>query len=255
VTRSSSAALAVAIVVALVACGHDSRARADQAGADSIIPLAGAGAPATAFPAPRRRVAPITAASWSSEASRDASGEADTVMNALGIGPGARVADIGAGSGYYTVRLSRRVGPTGHVYAQDVTPAYLKDLAARIHREGLANVTLGRGDPHDPRLPPGSVDFALLVYMYHEIEQPFGLMYNLAPALRPGGRVAIVDVDRETWARGTPRTLLACELGAMGYQEVMFRRLQDGAYLAVFQPPAPNARPNPGDIDVSRCSG
>jgi SAM-dependent methyltransferase len=243
----------VALGLTVTACGQDSRARADQSEADSVVPLAAAGAPAQAFAAPRRRVAPITAESWSSEESRDAAGEADTVMNVLGIGAGSRVADIGAGSGYYTVRLSRRVGPTGRIYAQDVVPEYLHDLAARVRRERLDNVILGRGDPHDPRLPAGSVDVALLVNMYHEVEQPFGLMYNLAPALRPDGRVAIVDIDRETWAHGTPRSLLACELAALGYEEVMFRRLADGAYLAVFRPPPPGALPDPDDIDVNRC--
>ena len=245
---------AVALALSVIACGRDSRASADESAADSFPALGPAGAPVEAFPAPRRRVAAITAATWSNEAARDSAGEADTVMRVLGIGPGTRVADIGAGSGYYTVRLSRRVGPTGRVYAQDVVPEYLHDLALRVRRERLDNVTLGRGDPHDPRLPPASVDVALLVYMYHEVEQPFGLMYNLAPALRSGGRVAIVDIDRETWAHGTPRTLLACELAALGYEEVTFRRLDDGAYVAVFRPPSPGALPDPGDLDVSRCA-
>ena len=244
----------VAVGIVLTACGQDSRARAVQTKADSILPFAPKGSPAEAFPAPRRRVASITAEVWSDEASRDAAGEADTVMSALGIGPGSRVADIGAGSGYFTSRLARRVGPSGRVYAEDIVPEVLQVLAARVRREKLDNVTLGRGDPHDPRLPPRSVDVALLVNMYHEVDQPFGLMYNLAPALRPGGRVAIVDLDRETWAHGTPRSLLACELAAVGYEEVMFRRLADGAYLAVFRPPTPGALPDPDDIDVNRCA-
>jgi SAM-dependent methyltransferase len=254
VSHPHAPTLAFALALALAACGHDSGARADQAGADSVVPLAPAGTRAEAFPAPRRRVAPITADIWSNEASRDAAGEADTVMNALGIGPGWRVADVGAGSGYFTARLARRVGPSGRVYAEDIVPEVLRVLAARVRRERLDNVSVGRGDPHDPRLPPRSVDVALLVNMYHEVEQPFGLMYNLVPALRPGGRVAIVDSDRETWAHGTPRSLLACELAAVGYEEVMFRRLTDGAYLAVFRPPTAGALPDPDDIDVSRCA-
>jgi ubiquinone/menaquinone biosynthesis C-methylase UbiE len=112
--------------------------------------------------------------------------QAERVMNLLGVKPGLRVADIGAGSGYYTVRLAGRLGATGHVFAEDVVPEYLERLARRVANEGLAGrVTIVRGDPHDPRLPPGSVDLALLVHMYHEVQQPYGLLWNLRPALRP----------------------------------------------------------------------
>ena len=86
------------------------------------------------------------------------------------------VADLGAGSGYHTVRLARALGPDGRVLAQDVTPSYLAGLEKRVRREGLRNVTLGLGDPHDPRLPPHSVDAAILAHMYHEIEQPFAFL-------------------------------------------------------------------------------
>ena len=158
-------------------------------------------------------------------------------------GPGAMpsmvVADIGAGNGYYAVRLSRRVGPTGRVLAQDVVPAYLAELRQRVVQEGLANVTIGLGDPHDPRLPPQSVDLALMVHMYHEIQQPFGEMENLLPALRPGARVAIIDTTRATQYHGTPPALLDCELQAVGYRRVDTLPMENGTeYLAVFEPPA-----------------
>jgi SAM-dependent methyltransferase len=251
--RGAGGARALLIaVVGLAACERDPAAEAKETTA--IVPLAPAGAPATLFPAPARRVAPIIAAQWASEATRDAAGEADSVMRVLDIRPGTRVADVGAGSGYYTVRIARRVGPEGHVYAQDVVPQYLAELAERVRRERLTNVTVSLGDPHDPRLPPGSVDVALLVHMYHEVEEPFGLLHNLAPAIRPGGRVAIVDLDRDTWAHGTPRLLLACEMALAGYVEREFRRLPEGAYVAVFDAPAPQARPAPGRIDPRRCA-
>ncbi len=105
------------------------------------------------------------------------------------------VADIGAGSGYHTVRLARALGPTTRIYAQDVMPNYLADLERRVRDEGLGSVTLGLGDPHDPRLPPDSLYAAILVHMYHEIEQPFAFLYNLVPARKPGARVGIVDLD------------------------------------------------------------
>ena len=139
-------------------------------------------------------------------------------MDLLGVRPGMAVADIGAGAGYYAVRLSRRVGPGGRVVAQDVEPKYLEGLRRRVAREKLGNVALALGEPHDPRLPPRSVDLALLIHMYHEIAQPFGLLANLAPALRPGGRVAVLDVDGPIERHGTPRALLLCELAAAGYR-------------------------------------
>ena len=123
--------------------------------------------------------------------------------------------------------------------AQDVRPDYLAGLQRRVAREGLGNVALGLGDPHDPRLPPASADLVLLVHMYHEIEQPFGLLHNLLPALRPGARVAILDANRATPHHGTPPDLLRCELEAVGYREAAFHWLAERTeYLAVFEPPA-----------------
>ena len=206
--------------------------------------LAPPGAPASSFPAPGRPVAGIVTDIWRDEQSRDRAGEAERVMNLLGVKPGLAVADIGAGSGYYTVRLARRVRPTGHVFAEDVVPEYLERLARRVGSEGLANwVTLVRGDPHDPRLMPGSIDIALLVHMYHEVEQPYGLLWNLRPALRPGARVAVIDARKQTEVHGTPPDLLRCELAAVGYRQIAFYDLQERSYLAVFVPLEPQEVP------------
>ncbi len=150
------------------------------------------------------------------------------------------MADIGAGSGYYTVRLARRVEPKGHVFAEDVVPEYLERLARRVAGEGLNSlVTLVHGDPHDPRLPPGSLDLALLVHMYHEVQQPYGLLWNLRPALRAGARVAVIDARKQTEAHGTPPDLLRCEFAAVGYRQTAFYDLQESTYLAVFALPSP----------------
>lgn len=213
-------------------------------------PLAPPGAPAEAFPKPDRPVAEIVAPRWSSEAERDRAGEFTEVARGMGVKPGETVADIGAGSGYYVVRLSPLVGPGGRVLAEDVTPDYLAALEARV--KGLANVTVVRGEPHDPRLPPNSVDAAILVHMYHEITQPFGLLHNLAPAMRPGGRVGIVDADDVPSRHGTPPALLRCELKAAGYRETGFHPLKGGAYLAVFAAPAPDRQPAPESIRPCR---
>jgi len=208
--------------------------------------LAPPGVPASAFPAAARQVAGIVTDTWRDEQSRDRAGEADRVMRLLGVKPGLEIADIGAGSGYYTIRLARRVRPQGHVYAEDVVPDYLGRLARRVSGEGLTgSVTIVRGEPHDPRLPAGSLDLALLVHMYHEVAQPYGLLWNLRPALRPEARIAVIDARKETASHGTPPGLLKCELAAVGYRQTAFYDLQENTYLAVFtpvdRPPSPDA--------------
>lgn len=192
-------------------------------------------APAGRFPTPDRPVAAIVSPEYSDEPTRDRHREAERVMDRLGIQPGTRVADVGAGLGYYTVRLARR---RAKVYAQDVSAEYLGQLADRLRRDGVPDVTLVQGTPGDPQLPPASVDVAILSHMYHEITSPYEFLYNLHAALAPGGRVAIIDVDKPTRDHGTPPRLLRCELAAVGYRQVDFTALApaDG-YLAVFVPP------------------
>ena len=120
-----------------------------------------------------------------------------------------------------------------------MTPHTLAALRQRVAQEGLRDVRIGLGEPGDPRLPPGSVDLALLVHMYHEIGQLYALLANLLPALRPGARVAIVDTTRPTEQYGTPPALLDCELAAVGYQRVATLPIEGGTeYLAMFEPPA-----------------
>jgi SAM-dependent methyltransferase len=219
------------------------------AASQAIGPLAPAGEPASAFSKPARPVAEIISPIWSTEEERDAVKESDQIIRLLDLAPGMTVADIGAGSGYHTVRLARALGPDGRVLAQDVTPKYLVHLQRRVRDEGLRNVTLSLGDPHDPRLPRASADAAILVHMYHEIEQPFAFLYNLVPALKPGARVGIVDLDKPTWEHGTPRDLLRCELAAVGYEQVgIFELTGDVGYIAVFRPPPEALRPSPQAI-------
>jgi predicted methyltransferase len=212
--------------------------------------LAPPGAPARALPAPGRPVADIVSAARAHEGKRNANDETGQLVRLMGLKPGMTVGDIGAGNGYHTLRLSRVVGPTGTVIAQDVKAEYLADLARRARLRKLGNVTLALGEPHDPRLPPASLDAAILVHMYHEVAEPYAFLYNLAPALRPGGRIGIVDLDRPTPAHGTPPALLRCELAAVGYREVAFHQLagDHAGYLAIFEPPSPSERKPPADI-------
>src|SRR5262249_45338434 len=136
------------------------------------------GAPASSFPKPDRPVADIVSPIWKDEKARDDAGEPGQLVRLLGIKPGMTVADLGAGSGYYVVRLSPIVGPDGRIIAEDVVPKYLQRLRERVRDRALRNVTVTRGEPHDPGLPDSSVDLAILVHMYHEVTQPYGLLYN-----------------------------------------------------------------------------
>jgi len=159
-------------------------------------------------------------------------------MERLGIKPGMRVADIGAGEGYYTVRLARRLGSSTAIYAQDVQGDYVKQLEARMVREGITGVRVVLGKPRDPVLPPASIDVAILSHMYHEIENPFEFLYRLRPAMSPNARIGIIDADRPTQDHGTPPALLRCELAAVGYRQVDFLQLAPAeGYLAIFVPP------------------
>jgi SAM-dependent methyltransferase len=211
--------------------------------------LAPPGVSAKAFPSPRRPVAQIVSPSRSAEEHRDSLNEAGEIARLLELKPGMTVGDIGAGSGYHTVRLSALVGPTGSVVAEDVRRDYLVGLAKRTESLGLTNVKFALGEPHDPRLPASSLDAAILVHMYHEIAQPYAVLYNLAPALKPGARIGIVDQERPTSEHGTPINQLRCELTAVGYREVATHQLAgDGGYLAVFSPPEKAGRKSPREI-------
>jgi SAM-dependent methyltransferase len=215
--------------------------------------LAPPGAPAKEFPSPQRPVADIVSPSRTGEEHRDSLNEAGEIARLLELKPGMTVGDVGAGSGYHTVRLSRLLGPTGSVVAEDVTRDYLVELAGRVERLKLSNVKFALGEPHDPRLPASSLDAAILVHMYHEIAQPYAFMYNLAPALKRGARVGIVDLERPTAEHGTPIELLRCELTAVGYRETATYPLAgDGGYLAVFSPPEEASRKSPHQIVACR---
>ncbi|MEY2927520.1 MAG: hypothetical protein RL367_1997, partial [Pseudomonadota bacterium] len=168
-------------------------------------------------------------------------------MTIAGINPGMTVADLGAGEGYYTIRLATRVGPQGRVLAQDIVAKVRDQLAVRVNRERLDNVSVKLGTPADPKLPVNSFDRIFMVHMYHEIEQPYEFLWRMRPSLRVGGRVIIVDGDRPTADHGTPPDLLECELRAVGFHRVENHPMpQIGGYLAVFE--ASGNRPEPAAI-------
>jgi len=118
----------------------------------------------------------------------------DQIMDALGIADGSVVADLGAGGGWFTTRLARRVGPNGLVYAEDIQPQMIEAIGGRIQRENLLNVRTVLGTAKDPRLPRG-IDAVVIVDAYHEMEDPVTLLKNVEKSLKPQGRVGVVDFN------------------------------------------------------------
>ena len=147
-----------------------------------------------------RRFAPVMGwqgADWLERNERVEEEEPDIALDALKIPKGASVADIGAGSGYMTVRLAKRVGPAGTVYANDLQPQMLEMLRRRLEKEKITNVTLVQGTVDDPKLPPASVDLELMVDVYHELSQPQAMLRALRQALKPGGRLVLLEYRKE----------------------------------------------------------
>jgi protein-L-isoaspartate O-methyltransferase len=117
----------------------------------------------------------------------------DQIMDALGIADGSVVADIGAGSGWFTMKLAIRVGPQGIVYAEDVQREMLEATRRRVSREGLRNVQVRLGSGSDPYLPAGALDAVLVVDVYPEVVDRVTFLRNLAAALKPNGRIGVVN--------------------------------------------------------------
>lgn len=207
-----------------------------------------------AFPQPDRPVSEAIGTEFSTEAARDQAGEAQKLMDWANIKPGTTVADIGAGEGYYTVRLAERVGAKGRVLAQDINRGALDRLAERVLRERpLEKVTIQEGGLDDPRLPKGSFDRIFMVHMYHEVTEPYAFLWRLRPALAKGGQVIVVDRDRPTNEHGIPPKLLFCEFEAVGYRLQEFvERKEVGAYFARFE--LVGERPKPSAIKACKAS-
>ena len=209
------------------------------------------GATEAQFPAAQRDVSPIVSDSFSTEDARDRVGEAEEVMRLAGVKPGMWVADIGAGEGYYTIRLAPLVGPGGRVLAEDIIPETRNRLAQRIQREKLGNVAVKLGLPDDPKLPPGSFDRIFLVHMYHEVTSPYAFMWRLSAGLKNGGEVIVVDADRPTRRHGIPPALLKCEFAAVGLTQLRTALIPGtDAYFAAFALRGP--RPEPRTIRACR---
>jgi SAM-dependent methyltransferase len=149
---------------------------------------------------------------------RDERLQINRVMDILGIRPGKTVADIGAGSGWFTVRAARRVGETGVVYAVDINPDSIRYVDDRARKEKLGNVKTILGKADDPLLPAGTVDAVLLLKTYHEVAEPVALLRNLRAALRPGAKVGIIDRNGNGEDHGVGRDVILHEAAQAGYR-------------------------------------
>ena len=201
-------------------------------------------APATDVYA-RRTVAPAMGfggASWLDRPEREQTEQPEKALDALAIEPGTTVADVGAGTGYFTLRIARRVGPQGHVVATDIEPRMLAVLAERATKAHLSNIETRVVTNDDPRLDPGSLDLVLMVDVYHELAHPQAELAAVKRALRPGGRLALVEYRGEDPKvaikpeHKMTRAQVEAEVLPAGYREVQdFELLRDQRIL-VFTP-------------------
>ena len=197
------------------------------------------------FPAAQRDVAPIVGEAFSTEDARDRLGEAEEVMQLAGVRQGMWVADVGAGEGYYTVRLARVVGAKGRVLAEDIQPEVTDQLTERVQRERLDNVAVRLGTPDDPMLPARTFDRVFLVHMYHEVASPYAFLWHMREGVKRDGLVVVVEANRPVSRHGMPPVQLKCELAALNLAPVKFGTLTGGeAYFMAFRlaGPRPESR-------------
>lgn len=149
---------------------------------------------------------------------RDQRLQINRVMDILGVKPGTTIADVGAGSGWFTVRAARRVGDSGTVYAVDINPESIRYVDERAQKEQLHNVKTILGKPDDALLPAHAIDSVLMLKTYHEVAEPVALLRNLRAALRPGARMGIIDRNGNGEDHGVSRDIVIHEATQAGYR-------------------------------------
>lgn len=170
---------------------------------------------------------------------RDKKLQIERVMDLLHIQPGSVVADIGAGSGWFSVRAARRVGSQGHVYAEDINPSYVDYIRNRSQREKLGNIETILGKSDDPLLPRNSLDAVLLMKTYHEVAQPIMLLRQVHSAMRAGARLGIIDRNGKGDDHGLERKIVIQEASKAGFSLVAdydFVKSDGVDYFLIFQP-------------------
>jgi len=204
--------------------------------------------------AKERRPAPVMGyqgADWLERPGRDEEQRPDEVIRAMGLRDGDVVADLGTGTGYFARRVARAIAPSGRVYAVDIQPEMIALLKRNVERAGLANVVPVLGTADDPKLPPGSVDWILLVDVYHELQAPKAMLARMREALKPTGKVALVEYRLEGLTalhireehRMSPRQVLA-EWEPAGFRLAKRHEFLPTQHFFVFE--KADARPTAG---------
>ena len=169
---------------------------------------------------------------------RDKKLQIERVMDLLDIKPGKNVADIGAGSGWFTVRAAARVAPTGRVYAEDINSEAVHTIAERAEKENLRDIETVQGTPDDAKLPKNSVDAVLMLKVYHEIAHTDILLRNLKPSLRAGASIGIIDRDGNGADHGLNEAIVVREMTAAGFHRVArydFTKADGQDYFLIFK--------------------
>jgi SAM-dependent methyltransferase len=170
---------------------------------------------------------------------RDKKLQINRVMDLLGIHTGSAVADIGAGSGWFSVRAARRVGSSGRVYAVDINPSYVDYIHGRAQKEKLPNIRTILSKSDDPLLPTNSVDAVLLMKTYHEVAQPIVLLRRVRAAMRPGARLGIIDRNGRGDDHGVNRDVVVDEVKRAGFvlaADYDFVKPDGADYFLIFKP-------------------
>jgi ubiquinone/menaquinone biosynthesis C-methylase UbiE len=136
------------------------------------------------------------------DAHRDSQLMPEALLDSIGVRPGMIIGEAGAGQGYFTFKLANRVGPTGHVYANDIDEGALKVLWNRAQREGIAQITTVKGEVADPLFPVQDLDMVVLVVAFHDFEKPVAWLKKAARYMKSGANLVIIDVDPDRWGRG-----------------------------------------------------
>jgi len=171
---------------------------------------------------------------------RDQKLQVNRVMDTLGLHKGSSVADIGAGGGWFSVRAAKRVGKTGHVLAEDINPAAVDAIRARAIKEKLLNIEPYLGTPDDPKLPPASLDAALMLRVYHEIAHPPLLLASLYASMKRGARFAVIDHPGHGDDHGINADIVIAEVERSGFHFVKqydFTKADQNDYLLLFEKP------------------
>jgi len=221
--RNIRVAILIAVLVAGGSCFSQSTAQSPASGAESRKTSEPYKGDLTIFDSP----------------GRDERLQISRVMDILGIATRKSVADIGAGSGWFTVRAAKRVGPEGVVYGVDINPEATHYIEERAHRERLENVKTILSKPQDPLLPARSVDAVLLLKTYHEVENPVTLLQNLRAALRSGAKVGIIDRNGNGDDHGVEKSVVIHEAKEAGYrllEQYDFVKSDQMDYFLVFTP-------------------